>query len=85
VLIGPDSVAIRSIGMSVVRSGFRSILLHLGHGFEAGEAADKYCNTALDHAPQCKPRDLRMDALGVGDYYASDGDSNDEHAQTHHG
>jgi hypothetical protein len=59
-------------------------VLHFGHGFEASKAAYKHCDTALDHAPQCKPRDLGVDALRVGYDDASDGDADDEYAHTHY-
>ena len=84
-LVGRGCPTIRSIGISMVSPRPRAIVLHLGHGFETGKAANKHCDTTLDHAPQCKPGDLGVNALGVGDYDTSDGDADDEYAQAHHG
>jgi hypothetical protein len=71
--------------MSMVRPGPGAIVLHFGHDFETGQAANKYCNTAFHHAPQCEPRNLGVNALRVGDDDASDGDADDEYSQAHHG
>jgi len=84
-MLGPDRLTIRSIGMSVVRSGPGAVVLHLGHRLETGKAANKYCDTALHHAPQCKPRDLGVDALGIRDDDASNSDTDDEYTKAHHG
>jgi hypothetical protein len=79
------TIAIRSIGVSVICPEFRARVLRREHGFEASKAANQHCDTALDHAPQSKPRDLGVNALSVGDDDTGDSNTDNEYAETQHG
>jgi hypothetical protein len=71
------SIAIRSIGVSVICPGIRARVLRREHGFEASKAANQYRDTAFDYAPQGKPGDLRVDPLSVGDDDTGDSNTDD--------
>jgi hypothetical protein len=71
------TIAVRSISVSVICPEFRARVLRRKHGFEASKAADKYCDTAFDHAPQSKPGDLGVNALSVGDDDTGDSNTDD--------
>jgi hypothetical protein len=78
-------IAIRPISVSVICPEIRARVLRREHGFEASKAANQYCDTAFDHAPQGKPRDLRVNTLSVGDYDTGDSNTDNEKAETQHG
>jgi hypothetical protein len=78
------TIAIRSISVSVICPGLCARVLRRKHGFETSEAANKYCDTAFDHAPQSKPRDLGVNALSISHDDTGDSNTDDEQAETEH-
>jgi hypothetical protein len=59
-------------------------MLSLQQCLEAGKTADDHCDTTLNRTPQGQPRDLRMNALSVGDDNSGSGDTDDEYTETQH-
>ena len=51
---------------------------------ETSKTADDHRDAALNRTLQSQPRDLRMNALSVGDDDSGNGDADDEHAEAQH-